>query len=373
MTNKKSNRQVVKSNTAIDIIKNQNLNQLYHKISSHIDNAHKTIQRSIDTEMVKAYWLMGKDIVEEEQKGKVRADYAGYLIQELSAHLNKKYGKGFSVTTLKYARIFYLSYSRSIGQTLFDQLDFNTNLGWSHYIELMQISRLEARKFYEIEAAKNNWSVRELKRQIASLLFDRLAKSKNKEQFLRLACKGHEVSKPEDSIKDPIVLKFLDIPESHRLVESKLEEALINNLQQFLLEIGKGFAFVARQKRITLEGEHYYCDLVLYNYILKCFVIVDLKTHELGYGDLGQMQFYVNYFDQEIKMDNDNPTVGLILCTKKRGKMVEYTLGEKSKQIFASTYQFHLPTEEELEAELKKEIKKISEDIEFVQDDELKK
>jgi predicted nuclease of restriction endonuclease-like (RecB) superfamily len=370
MTNIKQNKtnQELSANKETKGNSNNNLNHLYNKLSNHIDNARKTIQRSIDTEMVKAYWLIGRDIIEEEQKGRTRADYASYIIEELSTRLNKQYGKGFGITTLKYARIFYLTYPKSIGQTLSDQLDFNINLSWSHYVELMQISRFEARKFYEIEAAKNNWSVRELKRQTASLLFDRLAKSKNKEQFLQLACKGHEVSKPEDSLKDPVVLNFLDIPESHKLVESKLEEALINNLQQFLLAIGKGFAFVARQKRITLEGDHYYCDLVLYNYILKCFVIVDLKTHELGYGDIGQMQFYVNYFDKEIKMENDNPTVGLILCTKKRGKMVEYTLGDKAKQIFASTYQFHLPTEAELEAELKKEIKNFKEDIEFNQD-----
>jgi predicted nuclease of restriction endonuclease-like (RecB) superfamily len=356
MTNKKPKSEL--------ILKENNINQLYHKISNHIDNAKKGIQRSIDTQMVKAYWLMGRDIVEEEQKGKTRADYASYLIEELSVCLNKQYGKGFGITTLRDARQFYLIYQDYFpirhavrGES---KNSLNPSLGWIHYRALMRIKRSEARKFYEIEAVKNNWSGRELERQISSLLFDRLAKSKNKDQFLQLATKGHEIIKPEDTIKEPLILEFLNIPESHKLVESKLEQALINNLQHFMLELGKGFAFVARQKRITFDSDHYYCGLVFYNYILKCFVVVDIKARKLSHADLGQMQLYVNYFDQEIKMKNDNPTIGLILCTEKKGKMVEYFLGEKAKQIFASTYQFHLPTEEELETELKREIKKLT-------------
>lgn len=220
----------------------------------------------------------------------------------------------------------------------------------------MRITRPEVRSFYEIEAIKNNWKVSELKRQIGSLLFDRLAKSKDKTGLMRLAYKGLEINRPEDAIKDPVILEFLDIPESHRLIESKLEEALTNNLQQFLLELGKGFAFVARQKRLTLDGDHFYADLVFYSIPLKAYLIIDIKTHTLSHADLGQMQLYVNYFNKEIKLENDNPTIGLILCTEKNTAMVKYTLGEQSKQIFASTYQFHLPTEAELEAELKKEI-----------------
>jgi predicted nuclease of restriction endonuclease-like (RecB) superfamily len=229
----------------------------------------------------------------------------------------------------------------------------------------MRVKREEARKFYEIEAAKNCWSVRELKRQIGSLLFDRIAKSKNKNDLLKLAYIGQEINSPEDAIKDSLVLEFLNIPESHKSVESKLEEALINNLQHFLLEIGKGFAFVARQKRLTIESDHFYADLVFYSIPLKAYVVIDIKANDLTHADLGQMQLYVNYFDRQIKTEADNPTIGLVLCTRKNKTMAEYFLGEKSKQIFASTYQFHLPTKKELEEELKKEIKRINEEAEF--------
>jgi predicted nuclease of restriction endonuclease-like (RecB) superfamily len=342
----------------------KSLSQLYSKISNHIDGARKSIQQSIDTEMVKTYWLMGRDIVEEEQRGRAKADYASYLIQELSVRLNSQYGKGFGITTLRDIRQFYLIYRdhKPIRHAVRGELKsvLNPSLGWIHYRTLMRINRPEARKFYEIEAAKNNWSGRELERQANSLLFDRLAKSRNKKRFLQLACEGQEISKAEDAIKDPLILEFLNIPESHKLTESKLEQALINNLQHFMLELGKGFAFVGRQKRITFDSDHYYCDLVFYNYILKCFVVVDIKTNKLSHADLGQMQLYINYFDKEIKMTNDNPTIGLILCTNKKNKMVEYFLGDKAKQIFASVYQFHLPTEAELEVELKREIEEIS-------------
>lgn len=332
------------------------IEQLYSKISNHIDTARQNIQRSIDTEMVKAYWLIGRDIVEEEQQGQSRAEYGAHIVKELASRLNKKYGKGFSITTLKNARYFYLTYQDrdQIGQTASAQ--FSQSIGWSHYERLMRITRPEVRRFYEIEAIKNNWKVNELKRQIGSLLFDRLAKSKDKAGLIRLAYEGHEINRPEDAIKDPMVLEFLDIPESHKLIESKLEEALTSNLQQFLLELGKGFAFVARQKRLTLDGDHFYADLVFYSIPLKAYLIIDIKTHTLSHADLGQMQLYVNYFNKEIKLENDNPTIGLILCTEKNTAMVKYTLGEQSKQIFASTYQFHLPTEAELEAELKKEM-----------------
>lgn len=237
------------------------------------------------------------------------------------------------------------------------------NLSWSHYIELIKVSRPAARKFYAFEASKNNWNVRELRRQISSFLFDRLAKSKNKKELLQLIHQGQEINIPEDAIKDPLVSEFIGASEPHKLSESKLETALINNLKHFLLELGKGFAFVARQKRLTFDNEHYYADLVLYHVILKCYVIIELKTHRLMHNDLGQMQLYVNYFDQEVKMDNDNPTIGLILCTEKSDSMVKYTLGDKTKQIFASKYQFHLPTEKELEEELKREIKKINQQL----------
>lgn len=240
-----------------------------------------------------------------------------------------------------------------------EQPPITPNLSWSHYVELIQVTRTEARRFYELEASKNNWNVRELSRQISSFLFDRLAKSKNKQKVLDMANKGHEINTPEDAIKEPLVLEFLGAPEPHKLSETKLETAIINNLQEFLRELGTGFSFIGRQRRITFDNDHYYADLVMYHVILKCYVIIDLKTKKLTHGDLGQMQLYVNYFDKEIKMDNDNPTIGLVLCTEKSAAMVRYMLGEKAKQIFASTYQFHLPTVAELEAELKREIKEI--------------
>lgn len=342
------------------------LEKLYLKISSHSESAKKAFQRTVDTEMVKAYWSIGHDIFKEEQHGKARAEYGSHLLNEISKKLTRTYGKGFGLSTLKDLRQFYLTYpekkpiSHALrGQSKSKDKSFSMNLGWTHYRALMRVDRQEARRFYEIEAEKNNWSGRELERQIGSLLYDRLAKSKDKKGLLKLACKGQEISRPEDAIKEPLVLEFLGLPESHRLVESKLEESLINNLQQFLLELGKGFAFVARQKRLTLDGEHYYADLVFYHIVLKCYVVIDLKTKKLTHADLGQMLLYVNYFDQEVKTDTDNPTIGLVLCTKKSDAMVKYMLGEKAKQIFAKKYQFHLPTEDELKTELKREIKEI--------------
>lgn len=336
------------------------IDSLYKKAVFYIDQARSNIQRTVDTEMVKAYWFIGKEIVEEEQKGQARAEYGTYLLKELSVRLNKKYGKGFSISTLKDIRQFYVTYSAQISHAPRGQsIPLSPNLGWIHYRALMRVGRKEARQFYEIEAEKNNWSGRELERQIGSLLFDRLAKSKDKEGFLKLVCRGQEINAPEDAMKEPLILEFLGLPESHQLVESKLETALINNLQKFLLELGKGFAFIARQKRLSLDGDHFYADLVFYHVILKCYVIIDIKTRPLSHSDLGQIQLYVNYFDQEVKQDSDNPTVGLVLCTKKKDEMAKYLLGDKAKQIFTSTYQFHLPTEEELEQELKREIKAI--------------
>jgi len=346
------------------------IDSLYNRVSSHIDNARQNIQHTIDLEMVKAYWLTGREIVEEEQHGKARAEYGRAILKKLSAKLQGKYKSGFSVDTLEKARKFYLIYQYDIDDQKSATVSrksnlppLTPNLSWSHYVELMSVSRPEARQFYALEASKNNWNVRELRRQISSFLFDRLLKSKNKEKVLNLAYKGQEINTPEDAIKEPLVLEFLGAPEPHKLSESKLETALINNLQNFLLELGKGFAFVGRQKRITFDNDHYYADLVMYHVILKCYVIIDLKTHKATHADLGQMLLYVNYFDREIKMENDNPTIGLILCTKKSDAMVKYLLGEKNKQIFASTYQFHLPTEKELEIELKKEIRELEHQV----------
>jgi predicted nuclease of restriction endonuclease-like (RecB) superfamily len=339
-----------KKSSPLPSIDAKNIDVLYQKVSAYIDQARQIIHRTIDTEMVKAYWCIGRDIFVEEQRGKKRAEYGRFLLNELSERLTQKYGRGFSSSTLRDIRLFYQTYLEH---------EFKPNLGWIHYRALMRVHTLEARSFYEIEAEKNCWSGRELERQIDSLLFERLAKSRDKKGLLRLACKGQEIVTPSDAIKEPIILEFVGMPESHRLVESKLEEALTNNLQEFLLELGKGFAFIARQKRLTLDGDHFYADLVFYHVILKCYVIIDIKTKKLTHADLGQMQLYVNYFDEEVVTTDDNPTIGLILCTKKSDAMVRYTLGDNAKQIFASKYQFHLPTEKELEDELKREIKAI--------------
>lgn len=222
------------------------------------------------------------------------------------------------------------------------------------------MSRQAARDFYEIEAVRQGWSVRELSRQAGSLLFDRLAKSRDKAGVLRLASRGHEVMGPIDVLRDPVVMEFLGLPESHRLVESKLEQALIDNLQHFLLELGTGFAFVARQQRITLDGDHFYIDLVFYHSVLKCFVLVDLKVGKLTHADLGQIEFYVNYYDRERRTEGDSPTVGLVLCSDKNDAVVKYTLGEQQgRNIFASRYQLHLPTEKQLQRELKRELRQL--------------
>lgn len=340
------------------------IDKLFNRASKHIDDARHTIQRSVNVEMIKAYWLIGQDIIETQQLGVARAEYGKSLLKQLSVKLQKKYKRGFGVDTLEQARKFYLVYQ---GNSLSEKSDalrrkltlpsFDRNLSWTHYRALMRIHSYESREFYENEAAQNCWSARELERQIGSRLYERLTMSGDKSEVLKIACKGQEINKPEDVIKEPLVLEFLGLPESHYLVESKVEQALISNLQTFLLELGKGFAFVARQKRLSLDNDHYYADLVFYHVILKCYVVIDIKTRRLTHADLGQIQLYTNYFDEAIKQQDDNPTIGLVLCTGKRDEMAKYMLGEKAKQIFASTYQFHLPTEEELAKELKKEIK----------------
>lgn len=349
---------ITKANLEITTI--SAIDSVYQRISRFLQTAQGKILQTINTEMVKVYWKIGKEIVEQEQHGKERADYGKELISTLSQKLLKEFGKGYSVSNLRNMRQFYLSYQEQIHQTASGEFTFDPKISWSKYCMLMQMRNKEARGFYEQEVINENWSVKELERQIGSLLYERLLKSKDKQGLMQLATKGQEIEKPQDAIKDPLILEFLSIPEPHQLIENKLEEALVTNLQHFLLELGKGFAFVARQKRISLDGNNFYADLVFYHTILKCYVIIDIKTRKLDHGDLGQIQFYVNYFDQEIITEDDNPTIGLVLCTEKSDAMVRYTLGSKNQQIFASKYQFHLPTEEELEAELKREIKYIA-------------
>lgn len=348
-------------------INNQKVDELYSKISIYITTAKENVVKTVNTEMVKAYWLCGRDIVEEEQQGNERAKYGAFLIKELSDRLKKSHGKGFGIALIKEIRLFYIKYQEvtelqkgyAAHSLLELENEFNPQLSWTHYRTLLREDRPEARMFYEKEATENNWSYRELQRQMDSFLFDRLAKGKNKNEILNMTHKGQEIKVPEDAIKDPMVLEFLGLPESHRQVESKIEEALINNLQSFLLELGKGFAFIGRQKRLSMEGQHFYADLVFYHTVLKCYTIIDIKTQALSHADLGQMQLYVNYFDKKVKLENDNPTIGLVLCTEKNDTMAKYLLGDKAKQIFTSKYQFHLPTEKQLEKELKRELKEI--------------
>jgi predicted nuclease of restriction endonuclease-like (RecB) superfamily len=232
-------------------------------------------------------------------------------------------------------------------------------MSWTHYRTLLKVERRAVRDFYEIESTRNGWSARQLERQINSFLFERLAKSRDKTGVLALANKGQALTRPQDAIKDPYVLEFLDLPESHRLVESRIEEALINQLQAFLLELGSGFAFVGRQRRLTLEGDHFYPDLVFYHVKLKCYVVIDLKVGKLTHGDLGQMLQYVNYYDREVATKDDNPTIGLVLCSEKNEAVVRYVLAEKNSQVFASRYQFALPSEADLRAEMRRELEQL--------------
>lgn len=325
----------------------------YQDITDYINEARGRAIRTIDRESVMAYWKIGKRIIEEEQQGATRADYGKALLTKLSEKLTAEFGKGFSQTNLKYFRQFYLSYKDAIGHEPRDQ--FEPKLSWTHYRILMQMKDTEKRHFYEIEATYNNWSTPELQRQIGSLLYDRIAAAKNKQEILALAKQGQIIQKPADAIKDPFILEFLGLSEGMLPHETKLEDLLISHLQKFLLELGKGFAFIGRQERLTLNGDHFYCDLVFYHAILKCYVLIDLKTKPLTHGDLGQMLLYVNYYDKEKRHEGDNPTIGLVLCTEKNDAVVKYLLGERTDQIFASRYQLYLPTESQLKLELEKE------------------
>ncbi|UOG91081.1 MAG: PDDEXK nuclease domain-containing protein [Candidatus Thiothrix sulfatifontis] len=333
--------------------------------------------RSVNSAHVCANWLIGKQIVEAEQGGEQRATYGKALLKSLSQQLTDEYGSGFSVSALQYMRAFFLAYPTlmeiqhaarviSVGVTTpVQEADWqpgklHTGLSWTHYRILLKIERQEARQFYEIETIRNGWSARQLERQISSLLFDRLLKSRDKEGVMQLANQGLLATRPLDVIKDPYVLEFLDLPEASQWQESQLEQALLSQLQDFLLELGSGFAFVGRQVRLTLDGDHFYPDMVFYHVKLKCYVVIDLKLGKLNHADLGQMQLYVNYYDHDIANADDNPTIGLILCSEKNDAVVRYVLGDHNQQIFASRYQLHLPTEEQLQQELRRELDKLA-------------
>ena len=317
-------------------------NSLYNKIASILEESRKFVATTVNTAMVQTYFEIGRLIVEEEQHGNVRAEYGKETLKNLSIKLTANYGKGFSVTNLKQMRDFYLTYQ--IRQTVSDQF----TLSYSHYLFLMRIDNPEERKFYEIESSQNNWSLRELKRQFDSALYERLSLSKDKEKVKFLAVQGQIIENPCDIVKDPYVLEFLGLPEKAYYSESELESRLIEKLENFLLELGKGYTFVGRQVRLSFDEKHFFVDLVFYNRLLQCFVLIDLKIGELTHQDLGQMQMYVNYYDRFVKLDHENKTIGIILCKKKSDSLVEITLPEDNNQIFASKYQTVLPNKEDL-------------------------
>ncbi len=311
---------------------------------------HHALQ-TVNAAMVEAYWQIGREIVEEEQRGQDRAAYGARLIDELAVALTREYGQGFVPRNLRYMREFYRAFPnwnalRSKSSEL---------LSWTHYRLLARITKPEARAFYATECAKSRWSTRELERQIASLLYERLALSTDKEGLRALAEQGHEPYRPEDLIKDPYVLEFAGLPQSPHTTESDLEQALMDRLQAFLLELGRDIFFVARQKRITIDGDHFYIDLVFYHRRLRCFLLLDLKIGKLTQQDIGQMLLYTGYYETEERQEGENPPIGLILCTDKNDAVVRYTLSRTDQAIFASRYQLYLPTEEELRDALLRE------------------
>lgn len=326
----------------------------YKQAIDLLHSARQQVVRQLNLAMVHTYFEIGRMIVEKEQEGKDRAEYGKQLLIGLSKALTNEFGKGFSTTNIQQMRSFYLAYQNQ--QTLSanskteiqQTASANFKLSWSHYLKLMRIDDENERKFYEIESAKNNWSVRELDRQYDSALYTRLALSRDKEKVKELSEKGLVLEKPKDAIKDPYILEFIGLPEKSSYSENDLEQGIIDKLEHFLLELGTGFTFVARQKRISFDNKHFRIDLVFYNRMLKCFVLIDLKIGELKHQDIGQMQMYVNYYDREVKLEDENKTIGIVLCQNKSEAVVEYTLPENNEQIFASKYKTVLPSKEEL-------------------------
>jgi predicted nuclease of restriction endonuclease-like (RecB) superfamily len=319
----------------------------YRKVAKLLKEARKSVVQTVNKAMVYTYYEIGRVIVEEEQNGEKRAEYGKHLLEELSKKLKSEFGKGFSVDNLENMRKFYLVYS--ISETVSRKsIIHNFQLGWSHYIKLIRIEDKAERNFYEIESSQNNWSLRELRRQCDSALFQRLSLSKDKKAVKELSEKGQIIEKPKDALKDPYILEFVGLPENKTYSETELEQKLIDKLEHFLLELGKGYAFIARQKRITIDEKHFRVDLVFYNRILKSFVLIDLKIGELRHQDIGQLQMYVNYYDRFVKLKEENKTIGIILCQDKSETLVKITLPEDNEQIFASKYQTVLPSKKEL-------------------------
>ena len=329
--------------------------QFYEQIKRILSEARNKVYQTANFAMVEAYWNIGKSIV-EQQGGEEKAEYGVRLIAELSKQMSTDFGKGFTVANLKIMRQFYLTFPKSYA--------LRSELSWTHYRLLMRVENKNARRFYIEEAIKSNWSTRQLERQINSFFYERLLSSQNKEKVSEEIQKLESAKVPEDIIRDPYVLEFLGLNPKDDFYESDLEEALITHLQKFLLELGRGFSFVARQKRITFDGRHFRIDLVFYNYILKCFVLIDLKIGDLTHQDLGQMQMYVHYYERELMNKGDNPPIGIVLCADKSESIVKYTLPENETQIFASKYKLYLPSEEELSQELQREYRALEYDKE---------
>ena len=335
-------------------LQGRDVEAIYDSVKQILEEARSTAYLAVNFAMVKAYWEIGKVIVEEEQKGRGRAEYGKFLIKQLSERLTKEFGKGFIERNLWYIRNFYLKFPKMNA--------LRSELSWTHYRLLLRVEKEKIREFYLQESVNSNWSTRELERQMNSLLYERIALSKDKRKVKELSKKGNIIKVPEDIIKDPYVLEFLGVSDNKSFTETKLEQSLIEKLKEFLLELGKGFSLVARQKRITIDGDHYHIDLVFYNYILKCFVLIDLKIGKLTHQDIGQMDFYVRYFEKEEKKKEDNPTIGLILCSDKNESMVRYTLLDERRSVFASKYKLYLPTEDELKKELARERERIEQE-----------
>ena len=318
------------------------------EIKTIIGDARESALRSVDFQRVLMYWKIGKTIFEEEQQGKERAEYGAYLIKNLSKELEPEYGTSFSVRQLERCRQFYKEFP--IASAL------RTQFSWTHYKLLLPLENEGKREYYIAEASRNNWTARQLERQINSQLYERLLLSNDKERVLAVACGQQQPEKAADIIKDPMYLEFLGLKREAAYYEKDLEQAIITHLQEFLLEAGNGFTFVARQQRIHLEGDDFFADLVFYNRLLRCFVIIELKTHKLTHQDLGQLQMYVNYYDRTQKLPDENPTIGILLSADKNNAVVKFTLPEDNKTIMASQYKLYLPSAAVLKHELVKEL-----------------
>jgi predicted nuclease of restriction endonuclease-like (RecB) superfamily len=330
---------------------NADYQDLLNRITTRYEQGRLSIASFVNTEIVNTYWYIGQYIVEFEQGANMKSEYGKRLLPKLSQDLSGLHGKGFSLSNLYMMRLFFLKYP--IFQTLSGKLD---RLSWSHFCTLIPIENDLERQFYENQCLIENWSLRELKRQKKSSLFLRLASSKDKEGILQLAKQGQLIEKPGDLIREPYVLEFLKIPEPYHLSETDLEKKIIDHLQTFLLELGKGFAFIGRQYRITLGNRHHYVDLVFYHRILKCFVLIDLKKEEAGYEDVGQMNMYLGYFENEENIEGDNPPVGIVLAKEKDDLLVQYAMHNISSQLFVSKYQLYLPNREELRTLIEKQL-----------------